>query len=132
MANILCLCSEPSGDRLLATFLEGFRRSGHSVRGVGGPLSIDAGLDAIAHIDSLSATGLVEALGSIPAHVMIFYRVLAHLDWADAVFIVDSPELGVRLIGRARRAGKRIAYLAPPQAWAWRGASGRLLCVPRG
>ena len=127
MANILCLCSEPSGDRLMAQYVREFKRTGHVARGIGGKWSIDEGLEAIFHIDKLSAIGLVEAAGALPAHIHAYSKLVSQLGWADRVFIVDSPELGLRLVKHAYRHRVPTAYLAPPQAWAWRPWRARVL-----
>ena len=74
----------------------------------------------VGHIKELSAGGLFEALHALPAHLRYLSRLKEMVPGVDALLVVDSPELGMRLIKTAVRAERPVFYLAPPQAWAWR------------
>ena len=120
MARVLCISSEPSGDYLLSCLVRRLKSGGHDVTGVGGHLSEDSGLSMVGHINDLSAGGLFEALHALPAHLRYLSLLKGLVSGVDALVIVDSPELGMRLIKPAVRVGCPVFYLAPPQAWAWR------------
>lgn len=115
MSRILAVAGEASGDRLLAPVVARLRDAGHEVVGLGGDLSIAAGLDAVAHARDVAGHGLVEAARVLPATVRTLRR-LRRVE-ADAVLVVDCPEIGRRLLDSAFAP---VAWVAPPQAWAWR------------
>ena len=120
MKRILCVSAEPSGDQLLAPIIRELVALGAQPLGVGGEHSRQAGLELICHTDELSGAGIVEALPAIPRHVRTLARLKHLIPTVDALLVVDAPELGTRLLKNAHKCGLRTAYLAPPQAWAWR------------
>ena len=120
MARVLCISSEPSGDYLLSCVVRYLVENGHEAIGVGGSRSQESGLAMVGHIKELSAGGLFEALHALPAHLRYLSRLKGMVPGVDALLVVDSPELGMRLIKAAVRVGRPVFYLAPPQAWAWR------------
>jgi len=126
---VLCVATEASGDTLLASLLPHLMSLAPSYRweGIGGPLSVDAGLKS--HIDpkTLSAHGLTEALSVAPAMFNALKVMSDLLPQASAVLLVDSPELNMRLLKRASRRSIPVSYLAPPQVWAWRPWRARTL-----
>lgn len=115
MSTILAVAGEASGDRLLAPVVARLRAAGHAVCGLGGDEAIAAGLDPVAHARDVAGHGLVEAARVVPATI----RTVARLRRirADAILVVDCPEIGRRLLDGARCP---VAWVAPPQAWAWR------------
>ena len=126
---VLCVAAEASGDTLLASLLPQLKALAPSVRweGIGGPLSVNAGL--VSHINpkTLSAHGLTEALSVVPAMLNALKVMSELLPEASALLLVDAPELNMRLLKRASRRSIPIAYLAPPQVWAWRPWRARTL-----
>ena len=122
MSRILAVAGEASADALLAPIVRRLVAQGHTVRGLGGDLSIAAGLTAVAHARDVAGHGLVEAARVIPATVRTLHRLRA--EPADAALIVDCPEIGRRLL---RDAAYPVAWVAPPQAWAWRPWRARAL-----
>jgi lipid-A-disaccharide synthase len=111
----------------MAEYVRYFKRCGIESIGVGGPLSIAAGLVHTYHVDHLSGGGLVEAIGSIPGHVRVYSWLKRQLAKVDGLLMVDSPEIGLRLIPHAKKARVPVAYLSPPQAWAWRSWRAKVL-----
>ncbi len=124
---ILCVAGEASGDALLAPVVRRLSAAGHRCVGLGGDASAAAGLALLGHARSVAAHGLVEAAGTVPALLGVGRRLVARLPEARALLLVDFPELNVRLLRRARRSGVPVAWLAPPQAWAWRPWRARAL-----
>lgn len=117
---VLCVAGEASGDALLAPAVARLATTGFAPAGVGGDRAVAAGLHALGHARDLAAHGLVEAAGTLPAWLRARRALLAALPAARAAVLVDFPELNLRLLRRATRAGVPVAWLAPPQAWAWR------------
>lgn len=115
MSTILAVAGEASADALLAPVVRRLVAQGHIVRGLGGDASIHAGLQPIAHARDVAGHGLVEAARVVPATIRTLRRLRAQS--ADAALIVDCPEIGRRLL---RTAQYPVAWVAPPQAWAWR------------
>ena len=111
----------------MAPYVAHFGHGGIHCVGIGGAASIENGLQARFRVEQLSAAGLIEAVGAIPMHVRVYAWLKAQLPRVDGVFVVDSPELGIRLGRQARRLGIPVAYLSPPQAWAWRPWRSRAL-----
>ena len=132
---VLCVAGEASGDALLAPVVASLRAAGVRCFGTGGDASAAAGLELVAHVRRFTAHGLVEALPALPAAVRVYRALCECLPTADAVLLVDAPELNLRLLRRARAAGRPTVWLAPPQIWAWRpgrapmvGLADALLC----
>ncbi|MCB9544650.1 MAG: hypothetical protein H6706_02000 [Myxococcales bacterium] len=117
MARFLVVAGEASGDALLAPVVARLVAAGHDVVGVGGDASAAAGLGLLGHARELAAHGLVEAVGTAPAFLGVWRRLRAALAGVDAALLVDFPELNRRLLAQAP---VPVAWLAPPQAWAWR------------
>lgn len=123
--KMLCVAGEASGDALLGPLVTRWTRAGATVFGVGGPRSVAAGLAPVAPYDGLAAHGLTEALPALPKTLRALSALKHAALEADAVFLVDFPEVSLRILRVARRMGRPVAYLAPPQAWAWRAGRAR-------
>lgn len=118
--RILVVAGEASGDALVAPVVAALRALGHAVVGVGGDACAAAGLELVGHARSLAAHGLVEALPTLPVFVRSLQRLEGLLPQVDVALLVDFPELNRRLLAAAHRRRVPAAWLAPPQAWAWR------------
>lgn len=125
--RIVCVAGETSGDRLLAPVVASLVAAGYRVEGLGGPLSVAAGLRAVTPFDGLAATGLLEALGSLGPAIGALRTLSRLLPGAAGVVLVDFPEVNTRLLRRASRLGIPSFYIGPPQAWAWRPGRARLM-----
>ena len=73
-------------------------------------------------IDGLSAMGLIEILGKIPAHWRLERELIrdfrAHR--YDLIIPIDYPGFHVRLARAAKRAGIPVLWYIAPQMWGWR------------
>ena len=128
--RILCVAGEASGDLLLAPVIAALRRDHEAVCvGTGGDLSLAAGLELLAHVREFAAHGLVEAAPVLPVLLRVWRLLRAELPRVDALLLVDAPELNIRLLPLARRLGKPVVWLAPPQSWAWRPARLRTVAL---
>jgi lipid-A-disaccharide synthase len=115
VSRILAVAGETSGDQLLAPLVRSLVHQGHTVIGLGGDAAVAAGLQPIVHARDVAGHGLVEAARVVPATLRAIRRLRA--EPADLTVVVDCPEIGMRLL---RSAPHPVAWLAPPQAWAWR------------
>lgn len=128
----MLVCGEPSGDRLGAELMTGFKAlAGDAVRivGVGGPAMVGQGLQSLFPLDDTAVMGLREVVPRIPA---ILRRVREASDYAvrekpDAVVCIDSPDFTHRIAQRLKRIAPQIRTVnyAAPQVWASRSYRAR-------
>lgn len=131
MPTLALVAGEASGDihggnlvRSLARLRPGLR-----VWAVGGPALRAAGAEIVFPSEELSAMGLWEAVGRLPALLRARRTVLERFrSPAPDLFIpVDFGGLNLRLASAARKAGIPVAYYIPPKVWAWGGWRARRL-----
>ena len=80
-----------------------------------------AGVELVGTLSGLEAMGLVEAAGTIPAHLALLRTIVAELrrrPYGVAV-LVDYPGFHRRVAAAARRAGVPVLQYVAPQFWAW-------------
>ena len=118
--RLLAVAGEPSGDALLAPIVRRLVALGARIEGLGGPLAVAAGLVPTVQYEGLAAHGLTEALSVVPRTLSALSALRARVPGVDGLLLVDFPEVGLRLAATARAQGRPVAYLAPPQVWAWR------------
>ena len=118
--RLLAVAGEPSGDALLAPVVRRLVALGARVEGLGGPLAVAAGLVPTVPYEGLAAHGLTEALRVVPRTLSALSALRARVPGVDGLLLVDFPEVGLRLAATAHALGRPVAYLAPPQVWAWR------------
>lgn len=122
--RILVTAGEPSGDlhggRVVCALRRRFPDA--AIDAVGGPRMAAAGAVMRRSIDGLSAMGLVEVLGKIPAHWRLERELIrdfrAHR--YDLVIPIDYPGFHMRLARAAKRAGIPVLWYIAPQMWGWR------------
>jgi lipid-A-disaccharide synthase len=122
---VLVSAGEPSGDAHAGAVVRALRTLAPdaSVDAVGGEALRAAGARLLEHVDTLSAIGAAEVVGSVPHHLRLLRRLdaaLAHGAY-DAVLLVDYPGFHLRLARRAARHGVPVLYYVAPQLWAWGG-----------
>jgi len=122
--RILLSAGEPSGDlhgaKVVRALLQRFPAA--TIDAVGGPLMAQAGASLLCSIDGLSAMGLVEVVGHLPAHVSL-HRLLKRKLAAgsyDLVIPIDYPGFNLWVSRAAKGAGVPVLYYIAPQLWAWR------------
>jgi len=121
--KLIVSAGDPSGDRLGAGCLHALRARGVTVdaAGLGGPALREAGLDAVASMESVAVMGFADVVRHLPA---IRRARAALLDLLarhpGALFLpIDSPGLNLGLARAAHRAGHPVVYYVCPQIWAW-------------
>jgi lipid-A-disaccharide synthase len=127
MTRILCVAGEVSGDRLMAPMIRGLREQGVGTIGVGGDECIAAGLDAVAHANQFCVGGITEVLGSVPRGLRLLRKLQRVSREVDGLLLVDWPEINLRLLTASHLDPSQIAYVSPPQAWAWRPGRAKVL-----
>ncbi|MDH3458200.1 MAG: lipid-A-disaccharide synthase [Gemmatimonadota bacterium] len=123
MNRLFVSAGEPSGDRHAASVVTALRHviPDLTVDGVGGPRLAESGVELLERSERLSAMGLAEAAGVIPAHWRLLRaverRVASHR--YDAAILVDYPGFHLRLAGALTARGVPVIYYIAPQLWAW-------------
>lgn len=129
MQYFLLCAGEDSGDVLGESFVSAVIAAGYGARGTGGARMQAAGLDSVCEYETLPVSGF----GDVLPHYFRLRRAYAAL--RDALttpecvgFIaIDYPGFNMRLCALAKRLGKRMLYVAPPQVWAWKSSRARKL-----
>ncbi len=122
--RILLSAGEPSGDlhgaKVVRALLQRFPAA--TIDAVGGPLMAEAGASLLCSIDRLSAMGLVEVAGHLPAHLGLYRRLKRKLSAGayDLVIPIDYPGFNLWVSRAAKGAGVPVLYYIAPQLWAWR------------
>ena len=122
MPRIFIVTGEASGDLHGANLAkEIYHLNPHAtIQGVGGHHMIDAGVQLVPGIERVDAMG-------IPGVKQLFrgYRTLRQLkkivrnERYDAVVLIDSPSMNLRVAKTAAKAHQRVIYYIAPQIWAW-------------
>jgi lipid-A-disaccharide synthase len=95
-----------------------------SVRGWGGELMQDAGVDLRKHYRELAFMGFVEVaknLRTILRNLEFCKQDIQHFK-PDALVLVDYPGFNLRIAEWAKKQGIRVFYYISPQVWAWHGS----------
>lgn len=122
MPRILIVTGEASGDLHGANLAKAiFDLSPHAtILGVGGQKMIEAGVKLVPEIERVDAIG-------VPGVTQLYrgYRTLRKLrkmlrnEHYDAIVLIDSPGMNLRLAKTAAKVRHRVIYYIAPQIWAW-------------
>lgn len=122
MPNILLVTGETSGDLHGAKLAIALRELEPSIDlvGVGGGHMARAGVRLLPNIDRVDAMG-------VPGirQLWVGWKTLRQLSALvketpfDAIVLIDSPGLNLRLAKVAAKASQKIIYYIAPQVWAW-------------
>ncbi|MCO6438884.1 MAG: lipid-A-disaccharide synthase [Phycisphaerae bacterium] len=120
--KVFISAAEPSADQHAASLIRAVHRADPAVQfaGVAGPKMRDAGCETIFDITGHSAM-LLGAVRLVGRAVTYYRRCRERFqsDPPDAVVVVDSPALHLRLARMARRLDLPVLYYIAPQLWAW-------------
>lgn len=115
---------EVSGDRLGASLARELRRLAPEAElaGIAGPRMREAGVEARGDALMFAHAGWTSVVGNLPrllASARSAQR--AMVDFGPDLFVaIDAPGLHRFQVRAARARGIRVAWLAPPQLWAWK------------
>jgi lipid-A-disaccharide synthase len=122
MPKILLVTGEASGDIHGAHLAQALQKLNPAVEliGVGGSRMSAAGVNLLPHVDRVDAMG-------VPGirQLMKGWKTLRTLsryvqqESFDAIVLIDSPGLNLRLAKVAAKASHNIIYYIAPQVWAW-------------
>jgi lipid-A-disaccharide synthase len=123
MPKLLLVTGETSGDMHGAHLALALRELDPTVEliGVGGSRMLAAGVSLLPHVDRVDAVGVpgIRQLmkGWKTLRTLARYVQQEHL---DAIVLIDSPGLNLRLAKRVARSSRNtIYYYIAPQVWAW-------------
>jgi len=126
--EILFVVGEPSGDLHASAVARELRSRGapFRLRGIGGDLMQQAGVELDEHIRDLAVLGFVEVLRHIPKHWQMLRDIRARIQSGSValVILVDYPGFNMQVAEAAAAAGVPVLYYIVPQVWAW--GAGRL------
>ncbi|MEM9048192.1 MAG: lipid-A-disaccharide synthase [Pseudomonadota bacterium] len=124
--RLFLVAGELSGDRLGGSLMQALRKRAPGVAffGLGGPLMSAQGLAPLFPISETAVMGLVEVLPRIR-------RILRRIDETaraaieadpDALVTIDSPDFGLRVAARFKKARPEtpVIHYVAPSVWAWR------------
>ena len=122
--RILLSAGEVSGDaigsELAAAIHEEFPQA--ELAGCAGEAMLRAGVGPLAEAVDFSHAGWSSVLSRLPFLVWKAWRYLRAVDrfQPDLALVVDAPGLHGPLLRRLRSRGIPVAWVAPPQLWAWK------------
>lgn len=125
--RVFLIAGEPSGDKLGAALMAGFRKLLPDAEiefiGVGGPRMEEAGLASIFPMDEISVMGVAEILSqyrALKARVVEAAEAVVVAE-PDVLITIDLPEFCLRVakIVKSRSDIRTVHYVAPT-VWAWR------------
>ena len=129
MPYVLLCAGEDSGDVLGESFVSAVIAAGYEARGTGGARMQAAGLVPVSEYENLPVSGF----GDVLPHYFRLRRAFAALRDAlkapecVGLVAIDYPGFNMKLCALAKRLGKRVLYVAPPQVWAWKSSRARKL-----
>jgi len=122
MPKLLLVTGEASGDIHGANLARALQDLDPSVEllGVGGGRMLDVGVSLLPHVERVDAIGVpgIRQLLKGWKTLRILSRYVRHEQF-DAIILIDSPGLNLRLAKVACKASPHIIYYIAPQVWAW-------------
>jgi lipid-A-disaccharide synthase len=129
--RVFLSAGEPSGDLHGGPVVAALRTRvpGIAIDALGGARVAAAGASVRFPLERFSAFGLVEVLGSIPAHLRVLRTLTREFRAGlyDLALLIDYPGFNVRVAEAAHRHGVKVLYYIAPQLWAWRPGRARRL-----
>ncbi len=129
--KILLSCGELSGDSIGAVLAKEFQKIDPraELAGCTGPKLRDADVATLASATDFAHSGWSSVLANLPWLVWKawFYSRKVEAFSPDLVVVLDAPGLHTPLVRWARRKNIPVAWVAPPQLWAWKDRSPKIL-----
>ena len=130
---VLFCAGEDSGDILGESLVRETVAAGLDACGAGGARMQGAGLCPLVDFEHLPVSGFGDVLASCRTLRKDFEVLRSVLrDGCCLAFVaIDYPGFNMKLVRLAKRLGKPVLYVAPPQIWAWKqGRAKRLRGIP--
>jgi lipid-A-disaccharide synthase len=121
--SLFIVAAETSGDIYGAGLVRALRERAPDLTlfGYGGPQMAQAGVEVVRDLTVHAAVGVAESLRSFGEFNRARLDGFRLLDSRrpDALVLIDSPELNLRLARAAHERGIPVVYYIAPQVWAW-------------
>ncbi len=119
------IAGEASGDLHASNLVKELKGVDASVdlKGFGGDLMRDQGVELITHYKELAVMGVVDVLKKVWSIRRIFKKCLAEIEHfkPDGIILIDFSGFNLRIAKWAHDKGYKIHYYIAPQIWASRG-----------
>lgn len=124
--RLLVLAPDPSGDMLAAPLAAAWiERTGGRVTALGGPALAAAGARVVWDQGPFATLGFADAIAALPRTWIPARQAITAATEHDVVMVADARWFLERAAPVARRAGARVAWLAPSPDWRRRGPTER-------
>lgn len=130
MTRIFLIAGEASGDLLGQGIVRTLRQlyvnadRNLELRGVGGELMRNSGMELVLHYSKISVIGFIESILSIPRIWFASRKILKAIKEfkPDLILTIDFPGLNCRLVKSLRRMGITATYVhyVAPTVWAYK------------
>ncbi len=122
--RIYIIAGEASGDLHASNFVKELKLLYPQIelRGWGGDLMQNAGVNIVKHYRELAFMGFIEViknLRTILKNIKICVKDIEEYK-PDAVFLVDYPGFNLRIAQKIKSKNYKIFYYISPQVWAWK------------
>lgn len=119
---ILFCAGEDSGDVIGAELVAYVVQQGFKAIGTGGPLMQEKGLQPLWDYNELPVSGIGDVVPKVFSLKNVFevVRDAAESNKCLAIIAIDYPGFNMKLARLAKKWGKPMLYVAPPQVWAWK------------
>ncbi len=123
--KIAMIAGEASGDMIAAAFIQRLRQLTNDdieFVGIGGKMMINAGLNSLHKMETLSVMGYLEVVKSLPAILKIRRQIIKQLiAYQPDVFIgIDAPDFNFYIENKLKQHGIKTVHYVSPSIWAWR------------
>ena len=125
------IAGEASGDLHGANLITCLKQEDPSaqMRGWGGELMAQAGMNLVKHYRDLAFMGFIEVLKNLPAISRNFKSckegIMAFSP--DVLILIDYPGFNLRMAKWARKNRIRVFYFISPQLWAWHSSRVKII-----
>lgn len=121
--KILIIAGEASGDLHGAGLIKEMKNLDPSIQfvGIGGDRMINAGLNAIYHINQMAFLGFAEVIRHLPFIHKVKNELLQIVtnEKIRNVILIDYPGFNLSIAKELHKLGIKIYYYISPQVWAW-------------
>lgn len=122
--SIMISAGEASGDLHAANLIKALRHieSDIQVRGLGGEMLRQAGVNPLIDCSDIAVMGIVEVLAKYRTIMGVLNRMREDVKTnpPDLLILVDYQEFNFKLAEAAKAAGVKVLFYISPQVWAWR------------